>query len=154
DGDGAFNDCAPGIGRRCGRQLKQLDTSKRHQLSSLSSDSSKVMPSGSFFSSSLSWAPVAAETLSATSLTGVAGPMPQPSSLPMRFRGEVAGFDNVVRRTLPAPPPKMPPPGCAGGAAGLAGASPPVPGADGMGEAPPPNNPPIPSVPGVGTGGV
>ena len=72
--------------------------------------SSKVMPSGSFLSSSLSCAPVAADTLMDTSATLVAGPMPQPSILPIRFSGDVAGFDSAVRGlVVPPSPPKMPP---------------------------------------------
>lgn len=54
---------------------------------------------------------MAAVTLMDTSATCVAGPIPQPSSLPIRFRGEVGGLCSGMRGLLlAAVPPKMPPP--------------------------------------------
>src|SRR5690606_12157084 len=105
-----------------------------------------------FLSSSLSWAPVAADTLIETSATGVAGPMPQPSSLPIRFSGEVGGLLSAMRGLPPldAPPPKIPPPpGTGVGCPPAGGSFTP----SGVGVAPPPNRPPAPPV-GGGTGGV
>src|SRR5690606_16062497 len=89
--DGLFDDDAPSIGVRTLGQDLQGAGSQGHQSSSFSRFSSKVMPSGSFLSSSLSCAPVAEETLMDTSATLVAGPIPQPSILPIRFSGDVAG---------------------------------------------------------------
>src|SRR3546814_3131535 len=61
------------------------------------------MPSGSFLSSSLSCAPFAAEIFMATSETFVAGPIPQPSSLPMRFNDDVAGALYGARGLIAVP---------------------------------------------------
>src|SRR5262249_61240664 len=69
------------------------------------------MPSGSFFSKSLTCAPVAEEILRLTSETWVAGPMPQLSNLPMRLSGEVAGLDSGTWGLLGPPPLKMSGPG-------------------------------------------
>ena len=80
------------------------------------------MPSGSFFRSSLSCAPVAAGTLIVTSLTGVAGPMPQCSSFPIKLSGEVAGLFSGVWLMV-RPPPKMPPAGGEGEGVKMAGGS-------------------------------
>ena len=45
-----------------------------------------------------------------TSATGVAGPMPQPSSLPIRLSGEVGGLESGIRGLVEFPaPPKIPP---------------------------------------------
>src|SRR6218665_3598732 len=83
------------------------------------------MPSGSFLSSSLSCAPVAVETLMDTSATFVAGPMPQPSILPIRLSGDVAGFDSGMRGLagVPAPPAKRPAAGWCGRWRGWRGTS-------------------------------
>src|SRR6218665_2858023 len=97
------------------------------------------MPSGSFLSSSLSCAPVAVEPWMDTSATFVAGPMPQPSILPIRLSGDVAGFDSGMRGLAVLPSPSKMPSGVgAGGAPG--NMSPP-----GTGGVPPspPNDPPL-----------
>jgi hypothetical protein len=50
---------------------------------------------------------VAADTLIETSATCVAGPIPHPSSLLKRFKGEVAGLFRLMRGfcVVPVPPP-------------------------------------------------
>src|SRR5690606_25539322 len=137
----------PGIGGRALGQVVQYPGVQCHQSSSFSRLSSKVMPSGSFLSSSLSWAPVIceprpADTLIETSATGVAGPIPQPSSLPIRFSGEVGGLLSAIRGLPPpvAPPPKIPPPGTGTGCPPAGGSFTP----GGVGVVPPPNRPPAP----------
>ena len=68
-----------------------------------------------------------------TSATLVAGPMPQPSILPIRFSGDVAGFDSGVRGlVVPPSPPKMPP----GVGAGVEAGEPPGVGSDTPGAGP------------------
>src|SRR5690606_118356 len=84
----------------------------------------------------------AADTLIETSATGVAGPIPHPSSLPIRFSGEVGGLLSAMRGLPPpdAPPPKSPPPAGTGIGCPLAGDSL----TPGGGVAPPLNRPPLP----------
>src|SRR6218665_2410886 len=135
--DRVTDDDAPCVGVRTLRQGVQCGSGQCHQSSSFSRFSSKVMPSGSFLSISLSCAPVAVETLMDTSAAFVAGPMPQPSILPIRLSGDVAGFDSGMRglAVLPSPP-KMPP------GVGTGGVPP-----------SPPNNPPPLVGAGTGAGG-
>src|SRR6218665_74407 len=148
--DRVADDDAPSVGVRTLRQGMQCGSGQCHQSSSFSRFSSKVMPSGSFLSSSLSCAPVAVETLMDTSATFVTGPMPQPSILPIRLSGDVAGFDSGMRGLAVLPSPSKMPSGVgAGGAPG--NMSPP-----GTGGVPPspPNDPPPLVGAGAGAGGV
>src|SRR6218665_1319749 len=148
--DHVVDDDAPCVGVRTLRQGTQCGSGQGHQAASFSRFSPKVMPPGSFFSSSLSCASVVVEILMDTSATFVAGPMPQPSILPIRLSGDVAGFDRGMRglAVLPSPP-KMPSGVGAGGAPG--NMSPP-----GTGGVPPspPNDPPPLVGAGAGAGGV